>query len=273
MKKLLIVVAVAGLSGMLLAEQAKPASAPEKALTPEQIAKRKATARRLNERIEVPNSQRGKFLFANADEKNVPRVMIDIMMKAIAKHLDIAYEVVPVKEASPSDATKKLRENAAAAGVFIVYDKNLPSLLAAPEDNWAMLNVRALMTDGIEGDALTKRITGELYRAFMAASGAIRSQYPGNLMGISSMKEVDDLPEFFLPFDVFQRIEEHYAHIGLSPRKYVRYMNAVREGWAPAPTNDVQREIVELYKKRQAKLDEEKAAAEAAAKGKADAKK
>lgn len=255
MKKLLIVV-VAGLAGVLLAEESKPS------LTPEQIAMRKQTARRLNERIEVPGSQHGKFFFGNAAEKDVPREMIDEMMKRVAKHLDLAYEVAPVAAVTPGDATKLLHEKAAVAGVFIVYDKSLPVLLAAPEDNWAMVNVRAIMMGGADGDVLKKRVSGELYRAFMAASGAMRSQYGGNLMGIVGAKNIDDLPEFFIPFDVMQRIEEQYAHIGLSPRKYVRYMTAVQQGWAPAPANDVQREIVERYKNFQERKAAEKAAQE-----------
>ena len=255
MKTLLIAVSLA-LAGTVLAEEAK-------ALSPEIIAKRQASARRRNEKLVVPGSQKGVFLFANADVKSVPNAAIAEITQGISKSLDIKFEICESKPATPATAAKMLKEKGAAAGVFIVYEKDLPVLLSAPEENWVILNVRAIQTGSTDEAAVTKRTKCELFRAFCIAGGAYRSQFGGNIMSTNSMQDLDRLPEIFFPYDVFQRIEDNLTRIGITPRKIVRYSVALREGWAPAPTNDVQREIVRLWETEKAKkAAQDKAAAE-----------
>lgn len=251
MKKLLIAASFA-LVGVVFAEEAQKV-APEKQLSPEILAKRAESSRRRREKLVVPGSQKGVFLFANADVKSVPNATIAEVTAIIAKNMDIKFDICESKPATPATAAKMLREKGAAAGVFIVYEKDLPILLSAPEENWVILNARALKTSTDDEQAVAKRMKCEIFRAFSIASGSHRSQFGGNVMSADSLKDLDRLPEIFFPYDVYQRIDANLTNLGITPLRYVRYSVAVREGWAPAPTNDVQREIVKLWEEQKAR--------------------
>ena len=79
-------------------------------------------------------------------------------------------------------------------------------------------------------------------RAFAAVSGGLGSQYPGNMMGIAKIEDLD-LVEPFLPMDKLQAIVKHLESRGVTPTIIAHYRQACQQGWAPAPTNEYQKAI------------------------------
>lgn len=51
-----------------------------------------------------------------------------------------------------------------------------------------------------------------------------------------------------MPFDKFAAFAKHLSDFGVKPRKMATYKRACQEGWAPAPTNDIQKAIWEKAK-------------------------
>ena len=132
-------------------------------------------------------------------------------------------------------------------GVFIVMDDKLPPLLVAPEDRWALVNV-AQLRKGISEDAAGKRLfaarcRGELQRAFCYACGCGSSQYKGNIMDVTEVGELDALNPDLTVADAMVRCRTYLESINVTQPIVRFYSAAVQEGWAPAPTDTVQKAI------------------------------
>lgn len=132
-------------------------------------------------------------------------------------------------------------------GVFVVSDGKLPPMLVAPEERWALVNVAALRK-GLKDDAVGRRLyasrcRGELQRAFCYVAGCGSSQFDGNLMDISEIESIDSLNPDLTVGDTMALCRKYLASIKVTQPVMVSYGRACKEGWAPAPTNDIQRAI------------------------------
>ena len=86
------------------------------------------------------------------------------------------------------------------------------------------------------------RVSKELTRGFAILAGAQSSNYPGSLVGcVTKAEDLDRFADNMLPVDVFARFNEYVLGYGIIPKKEVAYRMACQEGWAPAPTNDIQK--------------------------------
>ena len=67
------------------------------------------------------------------------------------------------------------------------------------------------------------------------------------LMDIADTKpeDLDDHVDARLPVDVIARFAPNLKPFGVTPALMVTYRKACTEGWAPAPTNDIQKAIWE----------------------------
>ena len=189
-------------------------------------------------RVIVPNSQKGKIAIVNC-QKTAPAKWIEQSANAFAaftkynvKVEDGAFEL-PMPKVSGE------------ASLFIVEDEKLPSVLLAPENRWAMINVAPLKTgEGTKEKFLAARIQKEMARGLALLCGAQDSQYPNSLMGcIVKPEDLDQFIDCRLPVDIMGRIAKYPAKYGILPAKEVFYRKACQEGWAPAPTNDIQKAI------------------------------
>ena len=132
-------------------------------------------------------------------------------------------------------------------GVFVVSDAKLPPMLVAPEDRWALVNV-AKLNDGLRKDAAGEaaynaRCRGELQRAFFYVAGCGSSQYDGNLMCVNEVVQLDNVNPDLIVMDAVMRSQKYLKSIGVTLPKFASYKKACEEGWAPAPTNDIQKAI------------------------------
>ena len=127
--------------------------------------------------------------------------------------------------------------------LYIVENPTLPSLLVAPENRWAMVNVVPLQKNTTQA-YFKARVKKELSRAFAALCGFCNSKYPDALTGaITKPEDLDKHADDRLTVDVFSRFESYMIPFGVTPAVIRTYWQACNEGWAPAPTNDVQKAI------------------------------
>lgn len=196
--------------------------------------------------IPAPNSLKGTLGVVDR-ASGIDRECIDRFIKTVSKEMKYNYKVVnaPAKAGLPT----KLDVEAAGldVAVFVVSDDALPPSLVAVEDRWALVNIKKLH-EGLKDDELGKRLyaarcRGELMRAFALACGCGSSQYPNNILDATTVKEIDQTDPDGLIFDMVQRCKSHLERIGVTPKKMVAYNVACEQGWAPAPTNDVQKAI------------------------------
>ena len=129
--------------------------------------------------------------------------------------------------------------------LFVVDDEKLPPILSAPDSRWSLVNVAPLTKGRGEKPAFfSARVRKQLSRAFALLCGGAESQFPGALTsGIASIDDLDSHFDYQLPVDVLTRFRTYLKPFGVSPASFTSYRQACKEGWAPAPTNDVQKAI------------------------------
>lgn len=139
----------------------------------------------------------------------------------------------------------KLPDDGRTRAVLRVVERaGAPSILVSPEEMRGELNVARLLEDTPSGGLLEKRFRKELWRAFAMTLGAGNSIYQPCLMRtITSVAELDAISLLQPCPEVLDKIQRTADEQKLSRRRIVTYRTACREGWAPQPTNDVQRAI------------------------------
>ena len=126
--------------------------------------------------------------------------------------------------------------------LFVVDDPAMPVLLVAPENRWAMVNVASLKSE--KEPFFRARVLKELSRGFAMLCGASDSQFPGALTSaITKTADLDYHTDHRLPVDLFSRFRRYMRAYGVTPGNIETYETACCQGWAPAPTNDVQKAI------------------------------
>lgn len=237
MNKLLLAIAATGMFFALSAESAEPQK--ERLSTIERKAKLEAVVnQRVGGFIERPGTAKGSITYVNCQQK-APKAWID---ESIAYFSEVTKFKINYAEGTFDIKNPKVEGNIA---IFIVDDDGLPTLLIAPENRWAMVNIAPIAQEKrpIFFEQRTKK---ELSRAFAYLCGATGSKYERSLTrGISSQTELDKNPDYELPMDVVQRFWDYMKPLGVLPAQRATYLKACQEGWAPPPTNDVQKAVWE----------------------------
>ena len=135
--------------------------------------------------------------------------------------------------------------------ITVSDDQGAPTLLIAPEIPWAQVNVRSLAADGANGDVLIARTQKEIWRAFMMCCGASNSNMrPCIMRTIRSLADLD-AESIRVPCpESMMKVWNAGEMLGLNRPEIMTYKAACKAGWAPAPTNDVQRAIFDEFKKK-----------------------
>jgi hypothetical protein len=118
-----------------------------------------------------------------------------------------------------------------------------------------MVNVAPLAKGaGEKPQFFAARVQKELTRGFCLLAGAQNSGYPDALVGcITKAEDLDRFADCRLPIDVLNRFPSYLKGYGITPKIYSTYKKACQEGWAPAPTNAVQKAIWDEVRKLPAK--------------------
>lgn len=193
--------------------------------------------------IERANTQKGKVAFIDT-QKRFNATNIQSIAKALADEtkVNITYE-----RAEASDCPCKLKDSANAdVAIVIIDDPAKPTSAVSPDDGWAMMNVAkldvGLKTDDAKTKFFEKRCRRQLLRIYSLATGGWASNYPGNIMTPGKLQDLDLVDEF-IPEDVKERTARFYKAKGITPKTIASYRKACHQGWAPPPTNDVQKAI------------------------------
>lgn len=253
MKKCVVAVYAVLVSATLLG---KPFSSnkPYSEMTEEEKVIRRQEAKqnrleRLGGDIVKPDSQKGRIVYI--DEQNIiGEEVFRAVVNAVTRQFK--YRVDYVKgtgdDVTPMNAKRKLNELAANIAIFVVEcDECDTMMLVAPESGWVIVNAKAV-TKGAKNTAFAEgRMRKELMRAFYTGCGAANSKFEGSLMSaIASGDELDRLSEN-MSMDVVQRVHESLESRGVTPELKTFYRRACEQGWAPNPTNDIQRAIWDEY--------------------------
>ena len=150
------------------------------------------------------------------------------------------HEKVSVNDAK--QFREKLNANAA---VFIVDDSNIPALLVAPEECWALVNAAKLKTKDCTDEKLLARLKREIARGIMMVCGTDGVSYGEAAKAIITPADVEYRAPDGIPPDSLMKVGDYLPKIGIVPYVRSTYRRACEEGWAPAPTDTVQKAIWE----------------------------
>ncbi len=185
------------------------------------------------------------FLFLDT-QKQLPEATLREVTGQIQKILRLSCTLTTKTVSDPvAVAVKALSDTNVAAVIVIGDSAGYPSLLVAPEARWALVNVAALTGDGkVTKELLAERTQKEVWRAFGYLMGAANSSFEHCLLKpVFSPADLDELKPKSLCPEPFNKIMTQAQKLGMKPARMTTYRKAVEEGWAPAPTNDVQKAI------------------------------
>ena len=152
---------------------------------------------------------------------------------------DIPKDACPIEAANALVAQEKV-----GAGVLLVENGRLPMLLTSPDSRWAILNVVMLSSDDPSPEKLFGRFTKVYWCAVARALGVGNSCYQGCVLApFTNLKELDKLGALQPCPEPFNKMIDSAAAYGIHTLSIASYRDACRQGWAPPPTNDVQKAI------------------------------
>lgn len=231
------------------------------------VAERKAAkAAALQSRIEDdggevirPGSMRGWILFADGQTLVDPYELEEVR-DLIWDWLSLDVRVVKSEKVTPDTVAGALKKSGANLGVFLTEDENTPTLLVAPEDRWAIVNV-AKLKEGAKNDKyVVMRVKKELVRGFVACCGGLGSSYGAPICAaITKPADLDRCATLDLPIDVLMRFNKYLRGYGVTPAERTPYIYALDEKWCPPPVNKWQQKIKDEMEAR-AKAEAEKKA-------------
>ena len=221
---------------------AASAAGEKEVVSPEELAARRAElqaefVKRTGGRIVRPGTQQGEIVYVNC-QTLAPRKWID---ESVAYFMKETKFKLSVKDGGMFDLKDpKIEGNAT---LYVIADTNLPTILVAPENRWAFVNIAPIAKEQRPA-YFEARVKKELTRGFAYLCGAANSQYPRALTrGIIDQADLDKNPDYRLPVDVIKRFPSYMEPLGVKPASVSTYIKACREGWAPAPTNEFQKAI------------------------------
>ena len=187
-----------------------------------------------------------KTLHKNTKEVNYinaqSRVKAEVIEAARAKMSEILRTPIGMKSGTFDFASPKIEGE---LSLYVIDDEKLPLSLVAPEGRWAFVNVAPLAKGrGEKPQFLEARVRKEMARVGCMVLGGIGSTYKQNLL--SFLPDAEALDRFEgddLPVDGMMRCSSYLAGIGVRPWRMVSYRRACQEGWAPQPTNEIQKAI------------------------------
>ena len=240
MKKLLMAVVALAAIHVMAEEPAAPAETGDKPVAKkmDRAKLQAALYKRNGGHLKLPGSQKGRIVYVNAQTK-APTDWLKQNADVFAQHAKIQIDIEDGEFSFPSP---KIHGQ---ASLYVIDDPNMPPLLSAPESRWAMVNVAQLATGaGEKPQFFAARVQKELTRGFCLLAGTQTSNYPNSLLGcVTKPADLDLFEDCRLPVDILGRFAPYLEGYGVKPYILSTYKKACQEGWAPAPTNDVQQAI------------------------------
>lgn len=237
MKKKIMFAALVIVTGIVLADTAATTAAP-RARTEEEnraiVARRRAKfERRTGGWLYKREPDAGCITLVNA-QKKVPQASFDEVTANIRRFLSI--DAVTVDGAFDGSGKK--------AHIYVIDAADKPALVVVPEEAWATVNVAKLGNNA----KLEERTVKEIWRAFAFIGGAGDSQMARCLMKpIFCPEDLDKYETRTISPEPLMQMDAHLRAMGIKQFRKVTYLDALKQGWAPMPTNEVQRAVFEKW--------------------------
>ena len=174
----------------------------------------------------------GKLVFVNASQ-----VDDSCLKSAAGKICNILMMDAEVKKGkwSLADAKKSMEALGATAAVFVVDDPSLPMSLVAMEEKWGVANA-----SGLDAETLAK----ETLRVAIVVLGGASSKYPASVMRpVFSKEDLVKNAGSLVTIDALMAICPNLPSLGIKQFTMMDYADALEDGVAPPPANDVQRKL------------------------------
>lgn len=195
--------------------------------------------------VESPQPGGKNITLLNA-QKVVSGETVDAAVNELRRIMNlplVRQDASPFSE-PPWDRAKNLIGNSVGAVIFLVDVTGYPSLVVAPEQCWALINVSALKVDGAAWDVVADRVEKEINRAFAMLLGASNSlMQPCVMRSVHSLKDLDAVNQSNFCPEPLEKIRLGARSLDIRPFRRGTYRSACLAGWAPPPTNDIQRAI------------------------------
>lgn len=183
---------------------------------------------------------------------NAQKTVTTAELRQIAADIDKGFAVgLEVSEAEPGkcpfeDVKVALSQPKTAIVLLVVDDEKLPAILSAPENAWAILNVRTIGDDMPPRAVYQLRLKKEVARGLASACGAGTAfNKPCVMEPVYGKTDLDGLKAAVLGPETISKMLDAARMRGVEPVKIATYQQACQEGWAPAPTNDAQKAVWE----------------------------
>jgi hypothetical protein len=245
MKKVIAVIAIALVPVMSMGAGSPPSSGARNItpVPPEKMAE--WTARTGGMIEQIPN---GKSVLV-VDARNDKTLELAPLVKMVQVMLHLPFELKSVESRAVSDtyAAAAAFKDEKHPAVMLVFDtEGTPPLSIYPENAVGCLNVHELA----KGDAMA--VKQRLLREFWRLTGFTLGGYAQGGMGgvmlpVFSVADLDEVRGSSLNPLQFNGILNAAIKLDLRSDKPVPYSAACKMGWAPPPTNDVQRAIYERF--------------------------
>ena len=224
----------------------------EQGLTPEEVVQHRARMARKQKRIEenggyVTLAPTGRVIRVVSAQKLAGKDALDESIGVFSSTLRLpvewgeadATERDPAKLAAAANA-----DGRCGAAVVLFANPDAPRLLVAPEECWSAVNVAKLAEDNPGAEKLARRLKQEFWRATCMVLGAyVSMQQPCLLTQVSGNADLDRNVCVIPSIEVLPKTKSAAKARGIVPGRRAVYLKACEEGWAPAPTNDVQKAI------------------------------
>ena len=203
----------------------------------------------------VEPAYRGRYVcFVNAQGR-VPAEAIEWVAGQVRIALSLPARVVrpetPLRGDNIAEAVRCAKAAGVDAGgmVSVIDSTEAPTLLVAPDDGWAQVNVGALAKDNPSPAVLEARMKKEMWRAFIKMFGGGNSQNAMDVMRpIGSLADLDASETLVSSPEPFNSVLSEARARKITPVPRTTYKRACQEGWAPAPTNEFQKAIFDQVK-------------------------
>ena len=191
-----------------------------------------------------PDSRKGSVTFIDTQTRADVSKPLDEFLGHFRRVLPINVKVMKAAAGAPLELKKKSGSEFA---IILVDDTNTPSTVIYPDDAYALINSAKFET-GLklpnDKDVYARRVAKGAMRAFVLLANGGGSRYPANVGVVHNVQELD-LTQDKLPVDIQNAMKLYLEKAGVSALRRVPYQRAVQEGWAPQPTNDIQKAIWE----------------------------
>ena len=192
----------------------------------------------------VPPSNGKSVLLWDATGKSAKAVNAFRHYDEKVMHIPLTIRNGEIGEGTAYEEASKAKTAMTPCVILIYERKGCPTLAVYPEDAIACINVAGLNDESVE--RFENRVQKEIFRAFGLTLGGYQIPRMACVMEPAySLADLDAIRCTTLAPIRFNGILRSAKVLDLPIQRPVPYVTAVRDGWAPPPTNDVQKAIWE----------------------------